>query len=281
MTRRVAACALATLALLASAAPAAGQGTGPIGADALWAWSWDSPEELAGFAADAGFARVHLYSQGGFDAKVRSAIAALSARGIAVEALGGEKRWATTQRRDMLRFVRSAVRYQRSAPPGLRLAGIHVDIEPYDLASWERDQRAVAESLAAALRDARRAAGPLPLSADIPAWFDGIRMRGGESLAELAMRSTDATTIMAYRDSAAEVIDAARREVRIATELGRPTTLAVETAAVRPRAVTFFEEGRTALIRALARIRAEFGRRSGFAGIAVHHYGSLRGLPNG
>ncbi len=281
MTRRVAACALATLALLATAAPAAGQSTEPFGADALWAWHWDSPDQLAAFAADGGFSRVYLYSQGGFGPDVRSAIAALAARGIAVEALGGEKRWATTQRQDMLRFVRSALRYQREAPPEARLAGIHVDVEPYDLPSWHRDERAVASSLARSLGAARRVAGPLPLVADIPSWFDGIRMGGGGNLAQVLIRRTDATTIMAYRDSAREVIEAARREVRIATELGRPATLGVETAAVRPRAVTFFEEGRAALTRALVKIRAEFGGRSGFGGTAVHHYGSLQALPNG
>ena len=280
MIRRVAACALATLSVLALASPAAAQEE-PLGADALWAWSWDSPEELAGDAAEDGFNRVYLYSQGGFDARVRRTVAALAERGIAVEALGGEQRWATTQRADMLRFVRSALRYQRHAPPQARLAGVHVDVEPYGLRSWDRDERGTAASLARALGAARRAAGPLPLSADIPFWFDGIAMGRGRDLAELLMRRTDATTIMAYRDSGPEVIEAARREVRAATALGRPATIGVETDEVSPASVTFFEEGRSALIAAIAEIRAGFGAQGGFGGIAVHHYGSLRALPNG
>lgn len=280
MTRRVAACLLATLSLLAAATPAEAQAE-PLGADAMWAWQWESPAALAALASDAGLSRVYLYAQGGFDRKVRAAITALSERGIAVEALGGEKRWATTQRRDMVRFVRSAARYQRRAPAGARLAGVHVDVEPYGLRSWDRDQAAVAASLMRALGEARRAAGPLPLSADIPSWFDSIATAGDGSLARAIIRRTDATTVMAYRDSGPEVIEQARREVRIASALGRQVAVGVETAEVRPRLVTFFEEGRLALVRALAQVDSEFGRRSGFAGTAVHHYGSLQTLPNG
>ena len=248
--------------------------TEPLGADALWVWSWDDPAELSGFVADSGFDRVYLYAQGGFDRRVRRATTALTARGIAVEALGVEKRWATTQRRDMLRFVRSARRYQRSAPPGERLAGIHVDVEPYDLRAWDRDQGRVSRSLVAALRSARRRAGSLPFAADIPFWFDGIRA-GSRSLAERAIAATDAVTIMAYRDSAGAVADVAKREVAIAGRLGKSATIGVETADVSPPQVTFFQEGRDALIAALAEVSTTFAGQPGFGGTAVHHYGSL------
>jgi hypothetical protein len=224
-----------------------------------------------------GFDRVYLYAEGGFDGKVREAIAALGAHGIAVEALGGEQRWATTQRGGLLAFVRSAVRYQREAPAGARLAGIHLDVEPYGLGAWDRDQGEVARSLIAALRVARRTSGRLPLAADIPYWFDGIR-HGRRSLAEAAIAATDATAIMAYRDSPGGIVDAARREVAIAGRLGRRATIGVETGAVRPRSVTFHEEGAAALARALEAVRARFAGDRGFGGTAVHHLGSVARL---
>lgn len=269
------------LAAAAAAAPAAAAAAPPLaqpapapqplGADALWAWWWPGQGALADAAEGYGFERVYLYAQGGFDAKVRNAIAALTARGIAVEALGGEQRWATTQRSGMLRFVGAARHYQRSAPPGARLAGIHVDVEPHALRAWDRDPDRVSRSLVRALRAARRAAGPLPLAADIPFWYD----RG---MARRVIAATDATTIMAYRDSGPEVVDVARREVRLAGELGRTATVGVETAEVRPRSISFFEEGRGALIEAIAGIRSDLGAEPGFGGVAVHHYGSLVAL---
>lgn len=248
--------------------------TDDLGADALWVWSWDDPAELTGYVADGGFDRVYLYAQGGFNRRVRTAIRDLTGAGIAVEALGGETRWATTQRRDMLRFVRSARRYQRSAPAGARLAGIHVDVEPYDLRAWDRDPGGVARSYLAALEAACRAAGPLPLAADIPFWFDGIRA-GGRSLAKRTIAATDAVTIMAYRDTAEAVAEVAEREVAIAGRLGKQATIGVETADVSPPQVTFFQEGRAVLAAALAEVSATFAARPGFGGTGVHHYGSL------
>jgi len=267
----------ALIALVAPAAPATAAPPSNLGADALWAWSWKGSEELADFAVAAGFERVYLYAQGGFGPHVRAAVADLRAAGVAVEALGGERRWATGWRDDMIGFVRSARRYQRRAPADARLAGIHVDVEPYGLRAWDRRPRRTQRDLVASLRAARRAAGPLPLAADIPFWFDGIRL-DGTSLAAATIAATDAVTIMAYRDSADEVIDVAMREVRIAGRLGRRATVGVETGDYDPPSITFFEEGRAALAVALAAVDARLGARPGFGGTAVHHYGSLAGL---
>lgn len=261
----------AALALSVPAAVAADEPPQPLGADAVWAWWWPGAGRLAEEVAGYGFDRVYLYAQGGFDAKVRKAIAALGARGIAVEALGGERRWATTQRAGMLRFVRSARRYERNAPPQAQLAGIHVDVEPYGLPAWDRDAGRVGRSLIKSLRAARRAAGVLPLAADIPFWY-------GPRLARGVIAATDATSIMAYRDSGLEVIDAAAAEVRIAGELGRRATVGVETGDYDPPSITFFEEGRGALIEAIGEVDVALGSRAGFGGTAIHHLGSLADL---
>jgi len=270
---------LALLGASADAASADGPVTGDLGADAIWAWSWGDPDALADHVVANGLDRVYLYAEGGFGRSVRAAIAALGARGVAVEALGGERRWAIGERGGMLAFVRSARRYQRHAPADAELAGIHVDVEPHALRAWRRDERGTALALVRALRAGRRAAGPLPFAADIPFWFDGIRLgRGRGSLSAAVIAATDATTVMAYRDSGPAVIQVARREVGQAGRAGRETTVGVETGSAEPEQVTFAEEGRAALIAAIAAIGAAFGPRPGYAGVAIHHYGSLRGL---
>ena len=247
-----------------------------LGADALWVWWWDDPQELADYAVGNGFGRVYLFAEGGFGPKVRTAIADLGSAGVAVEALGGEKRWATDRRSDMLDFVRSARRYDASAPPGAGLAGIHVDVEPYDLKAWDRDERGTQLSLLRSLKAGARASRDLPFAADVPFWFDGIRLgKGRGSLSEAIIAATDSTTIMAYRDSGPAVIEVARREVRTAGELGKTATVGVETGDYEPPQITFFQEGRAALAAALAGIEARFAADPGFGGTAVHHYGSL------
>lgn len=258
----------------ASAAPA-----GPE--RAIWVWGWVGPQRLARELDSGGFDRAYLYCQGGFDRKVKRTITALRRRGLAVEALAGERNWATTGRDGMTRFVRSAVRYQRRAPAGARLAGVHLDVEPHALKAWDVRPRRTRLAFLAMLRDARRAAGPLTLAADLPFWFDGVPVHRGNrtvTLSGAALRLVDAATIMAYRDRAGDVIRITRRELRQAARSGTALTIGVETGESSPGYVTFLEEGRAALDAALAVIESTLAPARAFAGTAVHSYGSLRTL---
>lgn len=272
---------LAGMAVVRGAAPAAGSGGAGHPESALWIWSWDDPQDLAEYVAGEGFDRAYLYCQGGFDPDVRQAISALSNRGVKVEALGGERNWATSGTDGMIRFIRAARRYQRSAAAGRRLAGIHLDVEPHALDAWDRHPARTRHSFLLALRKAGKAAGPLPLAADIPFWFDGIRLaRRGHSVSFSAaiLGAVDAVTVMAYRDDPAEIIGISRTELKQAARQGKPLTIGVETGRTTPEHVTFFEEGRAALDEALARIGSVLAGSRAFAGTAVHSYGSLTTL---
>lgn len=270
----------AVLIALFSVVPSSGRAS-KMPTRALWAWSWDAPSELADFTAAEGFDRVYLYCQGGFTPGVRATIGLLARRGVRVEALGGETNWATNGRDGMLRFIRSARRYQHHASGPARLDGIHLDVEPHALKAWTRRPGRTRRAFLGALGAARRAAGPLPVAADLPFWFDGItlRFRGRhQTLSAAALRQLDAATIMAYRDRPADIIAVSRLELGQAARLGKPLTVGVETGATSPGYLTFFEEGRAALEQALARIDAVLGGKPSFAGIAVHSYGSLKTL---
>lgn len=263
-------CALAALAY----APRQSYAAEPYGADALWVWSWSSPESLGAYASEQGFNRVYLYTEGGFTRKVKDTISDLKARGLAVEALGGEPQWATRWRDGLREFVRSARSYQRNAPAGARLDGIHIDVEPYALHAWDAHPKRTQRGFLRSLRVAHKAAGPLPLAADIPFWYDGIRLNG-ESYARRVIRTADATTIMAYRDSGADVISVARREIQIAGSLGKRATVGVETGDYDPEQITFYEEGPAAMREALIEVDDAFAGEPGYGGTAIHHYGAL------
>jgi hypothetical protein len=270
---------LAALGLLLGAGhAAAGGGDADVGAEAVWAWSWTSDHELSEITAGAGFSTVYLFAEGGFDGKVRRAIATLRGAGLSVEALAGEPTWALAGHRDgLLEFVRSVTRYQRNADPGLRLAGIHLDIEPHALERWDHNREALIHSYLAGLDAASEAAGAIPVNADIPFWYDAIRF-DGRALLGAVLRRVDGVTVMAYRDTGPDVVDVARAEVAAAARLGKRATVGVETDKVTPEKVTFYEEGRAALIQALAEIRDAFAADPGFGGLAVHHATSLADL---
>jgi hypothetical protein len=252
----VAASMIATLAIVAP-----GQ---PTGADATWDWYWQGAAAPAATASEEGLGTVYLYAEGGFDAKVRKAMAALRAQGTEVEALGGEPVWARPHNRaGLLEFVRAARRQ--------RIEAIHLDIEPYSLRMWRTDRARLMRSYLNALGAARRAAGPIPVNADIPYWH-------GPGLLHRILRRVDAVTVMDYRDAGSEAVEFAREEVRAAADAGKKATIGLETGDVRPGSVTFFEEGRTALTDAIAEIRTAYEDHRGFGGIAVHDAASLAAL---
>ena len=224
--------ALAAVVLTVLATPAAAQPVDDLGADALWVWSWDDPAELADYVVDNGFDRVYLFTEGGFGPKAGRAIAGLTGAGVAVEALGGGKRWGTDRRGGLLRFVRSARRYDREAPgPGPDWPGSASTSSPTACGLGDRDERGTGLSLLHALAAGTRAARCLPFAADIPFWFDGIRLGNGRgSLARAIIAATDSTTVMAYRDNGPAVIDVTRQEVRMAGALGKTRTVGVRPA---------------------------------------------------
>jgi hypothetical protein len=237
---------------------------------------------MADYAKANGFDRVYLESEGGFGSRVRATIGALDADGIAVEALGGERRWGMDPS-GLLDFVRSARAYQRTAPEGALLAGIHVDVEPYDSHAWYRHRARTKASFLSGMAKARRAAGQLPLALDIPFWFNSVSARhaSSTSLATALIRRTDATTIMAYRDSAAGVYDVARAEVRLAGAEGKRATVGIETNHVHPASVSFYGQTRAELDAALSNLEQRFGSKPGFGGLAVEDFHGLKQMPAG
>jgi hypothetical protein len=256
--------ATATLiATLAIAAPAHASGP-PTGADATWDWFWRGADAPARTAADEGLGTVYLYAEGGFDAKVTKAIAALRSQGTNVEALAGEPVWAKPHNRTgLLEFIRAARHEQVDA--------IHLDIEPYALRMWRTDRKRLISSYLAALTAAKRAAGDIPVNVDLPYWYERSTIK------EILSR-VDAITVMDYRDSGPAAIASAREEVRAAAAAGKRATIGLETGDVHPASVTFFQEGREALTEAVAQIRAAYSGDPAFGGIALHDAVSLAAL---
>ena len=101
------------------------------------------------------------------------------------------------------------------------------------------------------------------------------------TLVESVLGTTDGIVVMAYRDHAAGVdgiIDLSSTEAALAASMGREFVIGVETGAVSPGKVTFAEEGEAIMERELLLVGSAFGSNPGFAGFAIHHYGSYRTL---
>lgn len=180
-------------------------------------------------------------------------------------------------------------------------AGLVEDSQPYAVTyvengasmNWLWDQTAVAaQDYLDYLAGLRTALGGLPLIKAVPHWFDSHPLLGalwldGEpeahSLAWYAARRVDVLNVLAYRDQSqgpGGILEISADEFA----LGVPIWLAVETADLGPALdyVTFWEEGTLVLSKELSKTWQATKSLDAMAGLAVHHYDSLRLLgPSG
>lgn len=199
-----------------------------------------------------------------------------------------------------VREIEKVINYNIAATPAERFDGVNVDIEPYILPEFNAEKPTVQLQYLDVLQkmiDRRNAAGiDLPFGPAIPRWFDSSEGAkeitwNGETkwLSEHVQDLSDYISIMDYRDVAdggVGIIAQAQGELSYANMIGKPNSvvIGVETLDIAssgdPETITFREEGRTYMEAELDKVYAAFQSDPAFAGIAMHHYDSIRWLPS-
>ncbi|MFD7154274.1 hypothetical protein ACFV9C_06740 [Kribbella sp. NPDC059898] len=192
---------------------------------------------------------------------------------------------------------RKVLDYNRSVPAGARFDGVNVDIEPYLLPEWKEPGTTLPTDWLNLLQkfvDLRNKSGQrLLVGPAIPFWFDSstcctaITWHGKTApLSDHVQDLTDYVALMDYTDTATGIIARAEHELAYAAAIGKPKSvvIGVETKDLSgtsdPPSVTFYEEGRTYMEAELDKVYAAESSSPAFAGIAMHHYGSLLLLPS-
>lgn len=206
----------------------------------------------------------------------RSFIRGAAAKGIHVYALDGAPNWIEHPE-ELARFFRFVADYNGSVSEEEKFSGVHLDIEPYLHAHWTKQQPTAIAAYQSLLLQAKEQAASLslPLEVDVPFWYDDVfyhNAYGQGRLADWVIAQTDRVTVMAYRDTAAAIIDVVKHEMNIATQYGKQVVIGVETApTTEGDNVSFFDEGEAYMNKELAVVQAHYHRTPSFAGIAVHH----------
>ncbi|MFE5323891.1 Ig-like domain-containing protein [Paenibacillus sp. NPDC056579] len=187
-----------------------------------------------------------------------------------------------------------------SSETSKRFDGVNVDIEPYIAPDFKTNYPSLQLQYLDGLQkmiERRDASGIyLPFGPAIPKWFDSSPQAQSVSwngqtkwLSEHVQDISDYIAIMDYRDTAdggAGIITGAQGEIDYADRIGKPRSVvvAVESLDIAnsgdPETITFREEGRAAMETELDKTYAAFQGKASFAGIAMHHYDSLRTLPS-
>lgn len=211
----------------------------------------------------------------------RSFIEHASANGMRIYALSGDPKWVAPNgwisQNQLMSWLSN---YQKGSAPLQKFTGVHLDVEPYLYSGWTTNQADTIKSYQSLLTKAKNSAASLKLSfeADIPFWFDGVFYKntyGKGTLAEWVIANTNSVTVMAYRDSAAMIIDLVKNEITLAGKYKKPLDIGVETAkSAEGDDISFYEEGETYMNQQLDLVNAYYAGVPGFNGFAVHHVGS-------
>lgn len=235
-----------------------------------------------------------------FDTKVSRYLAAARAAGLSVEALAGDPAWINPSRRTVTQAIISyAAQFNaRTAGPGF--TGVQFDLEPWATKAWATEATTLTTQWLATVASIAShqtsfpAAMRLPITVVVPFWLDGqasptsLRLAGvtsspvGHIVRLLDNRSgrLNAISVMAYRDRVAgpngsKALSATEVALTDSTGGRVRTIIAQEVGDVDPAGITFWQEGRVAMLAALRDLRAGYAARPSFGGFAVNDLRSL------
>ncbi|WP_400161875.1 hypothetical protein ACAF76_016100 [Brevibacillus sp. TJ4] len=255
-------------------------------------WIWDAKriesqtEEIIAFAEQNGITLIYLHikpvevSPEAYRRFNQHAHAA----GIKVEALGGDPNWAYAANRGSIGYFVSWVKaFNSQVKEEERFAGIHVDIEPYVLPDWKKQQEQIVrqwlENMEYLVVETKKDSA-LPVGADLPFWIDELHVPGTEqTVSGWMLERLDSITLMAYRNHAQGangIVDIVQNIIVEADGLrDRSVIVGVN---IRDSGegenVSFHAHGTAEMKSQLALLQEELGRNPSYAGSAIHDFES-------
>ncbi|WP_323096665.1 hypothetical protein [Intrasporangium sp. YIM S08009] len=264
-------------ALLAVALPAGPAAAATAPPRAMYVWQWQDPQAVVSVATQRGVGTLFVAVPADLATSsqlpaVRALVAAATASGLRVDALGGDPGWVDQPTWALDHWLRPTL------ATGL-FSGVHVDVEPWTTSAWTKKQGTTVSRYLTLLDTLVAAASPRPVEADIPFWFDGVTAGKRSTLDREVMRRVAGVTVMAYRNTATGTdgtIALAATELAVGASLGTPVRVGQETMFLGTDPVsvkqTFYGQTLTRMESQLALVDAGAGAYAAYAGIAVHDY---------
>lgn len=275
------------------------------GKRAIWVWNTDeikSVNEIHDFIEfcagnKVGLAFIYLK---GAPAEAGKLITACGRNNIRVHALKGSPRMARKEHHnEALVFIEQVAIYNAQAASEARIEGIHLDVEPYLLKEFSPETadgvfKEYLELLHKVRTRIREIDHTLLFGADIPFWLDHFDEAGNhryelkyrrrkKPVSEHVIDLTDYICVMAYRNflhGSDGAINLAMNEVRYASTRNKNVFVGLETGSGQniPGKTTFAGKSRQTFEAAVYEAEKILNSENAFAGMAIHHYDSWRGL---
>lgn len=254
--------------------------------NATWLWNTQeivkNPHKIITFLASNNIEDLYLQVDYDLDFNhYKEFIQLANEESINVHALEGSPDWvARDGAKSQLVFFNWVKRYQEEALDHQRLKGIHLDVEPYLHEDYDSDRNKTLERYQDCLHNAllQSKSLELPLSIDMPFWFDSLEYNTGYGkgiLAEWIISRVESVVIMAYRDKSQGdngIINLVSAELELATQYGATIIIAVETeSSSEGNHISFYGKEGHSMNKELEIVYKRYGKTTSFDGFAIHH----------
>lgn len=246
-------------------------------------WLWDAslienPGKILDFCKEQGVSVIFLQIQKNVkDEQYKRFIAAAHEEDISVHALDGRPQWAyQEQQKEADQFIDWVLDYNDKASPEERFTGIQLDVEPYQLRRWQRDQSSVISEWSRNMEEwtDKGRQGGLYMSAAVPFWLGKIgAAESGGNLSRWMLERFDALAVMSYRDSGQQMVDLSKGMLDEADQLGKSVWIGMELGHTEEGShVSFFGKPLPMMEQEMKTVYRLSDSYSSFAGLAIHHY---------
>jgi hypothetical protein len=208
-------------------------------------------------------------------------------RGMEVQALGGAPDWILQDnQKKVYKLIDWVKTYNNSVSAAEQFKGIHLDVEPYVLPQWYTDTDTHLglwmDTVSGFVEEMKLETPNLISGADLPVWLNKFNVPDGQggrtTLSNWMIRKLDQSTLMAYRDNASDIISSVTNELNDAEKNAKPVIVAVETVQGSEGPISFYEKGKTQMMRELSTVVETLSTSASFAGYAVHDYAGWSSL---
>jgi hypothetical protein len=270
---------------------------------AMWVWDVkvfqddDATKRLLNFCKERNINLLFYTAykvKGNLEADYRNFNKRAHKRGILVQALAGDPRWALERYHlRILEWTLEILEFNSASAEIERFDGIHVDVEPYLLGKiWEEDNKNILAQTLQMYKKTRtliaQSNSLITFAADLPFWYDDdtdmwIEWQKRVSPANYhILDMVDQIAIMDYRNFAEGdngSVLLAKNEISYADSAGKKVYIGQETGKnLEPAYITFGGTNIDYMEKEIKKLVNAYINYKSFAGIAIHHYVSYKRL---
>ncbi len=240
----------------------------------VWWWNDELDDEYLDFAKEQNITEIY-YCSSKFNQETESFIEKANKKEISVFWLAGEYQWLEDYE-SLKTKLNKFIQFQNSHES--KFSGVHFDIEPHQHPDFDTKRADLIEKFVELCYNFSQDYPTLYIEYDIPFWLDDeITFNGKTKPAyQFIIDYSSKVTLMSYRDTSERIYSVSEDEINYAKSVNKSLNLGVETKSSEGDQVSFMEEGKTAMLTELEKLRKLIPSNFGIVVHQIYTWASLK-----